>query len=256
MLGNLDERKDHAVNPVLDCPIGPQAHGQPAPVLGWYLVLQRREIFQDIERILLDAIVGQFVREVGDRSADVGVRNAEQLLDSRSHLDRWILGKDIGLDVVEAKQSGRLLAGRNRLQFSMDALAEAGVEFEALKPFLFDLADRSNLLSVTPNGSPLEHRPLVFDGKNVHVVLPTAVGAAIRSFVVSALQTNANGEAVKRAIVNVYGWRVSHRSLMHFLPCRVGQYSGPRGSQDQSETGHYFRTGSIFRVRGPRLPSP
>ena len=140
----------------------------------------------------------------GMRASVLAVVRISERLCERAGLSRWLLGDENGRDLIDAKQSARFLVGRNRLTFSPDELAELRVDLRALEPFLFNFAHRSELLNSTPNESPLEQRPLVFDGNNLHVVLPTAVGAAVRTFVISTLQETGKASAVSRAIANVY----------------------------------------------------
>ena len=152
---------------------------------------------------LLEMLPSEIVFKQMRASALAMLRLSETLCE-RAKLARWTLGNDVGRDELDAKGAARLLVGRNRLQFSLSELRDAQIELPALSPFLFNMLNAADLLRKPLNETPLETRPLVFDGGSLHVILPTALGAAIRSFVISTLQANGNADAVKKSIVNVY----------------------------------------------------
>lgn len=138
------------------------------------------------------------------RASVLSMLRLSDMLCDRAGLARWMMGALNPFDTLDAKQAARFLVGRNRLRFTVEDLAEAGIDLAALQPFLFNLADGPDLLDRPPAGSPLEARPLIFGGAALHVVLPTALSAAIRTFVVEALRDSGNAGALGAGIANTY----------------------------------------------------
>lgn len=122
----------------------------------------------------------------------------------RAELEAWQLGAEFGRSTLNQKQAARLLPGQNRLSFDMAALQASGVEIRALRPFIFQLDEAPALANANPQTSPLEQQPIIYSGDAAHVLLPTAIGSAIRRFVINALQGSKNAEALRRSTVNAY----------------------------------------------------
>jgi hypothetical protein len=74
----------------------------------------------------------------------------------------------------------------NILTFSPNDLNELGIRIEDLQNFIFDLEKRSELHLQHPGNTDLERRPLIWDGSELHLALPTAVSVAIRRSVIEA----------------------------------------------------------------------
>ena len=72
----------------------------------------------------------------------------------------------------------------DRISFTDDELLGIGVHAEDLAPFVFRSGNSNLLLGQSIGHSELERRPLLRSGKRITVVLPTAIGAAIRRFVI------------------------------------------------------------------------
>lgn len=72
----------------------------------------------------------------------------------------------------------------DRISFTDDELLGMGVQAEDLEPFIFRSENSDFLLGQSIGHSELERRPLLRSGKRITVVLPTAIGAAIRRFVI------------------------------------------------------------------------
>lgn len=68
----------------------------------------------------------------------------------------------------------------SRVRFTPDNLARAGIEPFDLLPFVFDARRSAALRHEAISWSSLEARPIVMDGEDLVVALPTALGAAIR----------------------------------------------------------------------------
>ena len=73
---------------------------------------------------------------------------------------------------------------RGHVSFSDDELAAVGVNPVDLEPFVFQGADAELLVGQSIGHTALERRPLVRFDSRMTVVLPTAIGATIRRFVI------------------------------------------------------------------------
>ena len=89
--GNVDEGHDGAVDAILHGAVGSEPHHEPLPGPAADLVLHRHEILQHPTGIRLDPVILQTVREIGDRTPDIGFRDVEEFRDRwREHLDAQV----------------------------------------------------------------------------------------------------------------------------------------------------------------------
>lgn len=146
------------------------------------------------------------------RAAALAMLRLSELICERAKLRRWQAGGMDLRDSIDVRTADKLLAGRGRLRFSLDDLRAAGIEPGALAPFMFDMAEAPALLDAPLAGSALERRPIVYDGRHWHVILPTALGAAIRMAVIEATRDSGLADAFNRALANGYG-RLWHDTL-------------------------------------------
>jgi hypothetical protein len=99
-VGDVDEGHDDAVDAVVDVPVRPDAHDLPAPVAGLQLALDRRKVLQHLAGMLGENFVDQLMGEIGDRPADVGVGDVEELGDPwREHADPQLGVEEQGADI-------------------------------------------------------------------------------------------------------------------------------------------------------------
>ena len=92
----------------------------------------------------------------------------------------------IGFNVSSLRESC------GRVSFSSDQLAAIGVDPGDLEPFVFRREHEDLLIGQPIGNSELERRPLVLTGRRITVALPTAIGAAVRRFVIE--RAKAEGE--------------------------------------------------------------
>ncbi len=77
-----------------------------------------------------------------------------------------------------------------KLSFNVEELESRGIDLDALSPFVFDLDTRSALADSLLGASPLEVTPLLLEGDSYYLILPTAIGAAIRTYFISRCEQN------------------------------------------------------------------
>jgi hypothetical protein len=198
-------------------------------------------------QLFLDLVEGIPRGVNGDRiraSVLAMLRLSDTLCD-RAGLARWTMGAMNALDIIDTKRAASLLVGRNKLRFTLNDLAESEVDLTALEPFLFELASAVDLLDRPPAGSPVESRPLVFDGTALHVVLPTAFSAAIRAFVINTLRDSGNAKALKAGIANVY--------MKHWFETPLPGVRSHNAIQFEEESGTYWGELTVEIDRGRHL---
>ena len=141
------------------------------------------------------------------------------LVCERAKIERHQLGAEAPLNRLGGKAVGALATKTRRIRFSIDELRAAGLNPLALAPFLFGSADRDRLKDENLNGSALEKRPIIRRGDQVVLVLPTAVSAAIRCFVISRMTDAGMLAALERGIAKEYA---THLSSARLLGGRMG----------------------------------
>ena len=97
----------------------------------------------------------------------------------RGGLTKYTIGGGKRLNRIQfSTRHIEALAGRVR--FSSSDLEEIGIQPLDLDPFIFNPAHSSRLRDETIGWTSLEARPVVKDGDNYVIALPTAIGAAVR----------------------------------------------------------------------------
>src|SRR6185312_201772 len=127
-LGDVEESDDHAVDLVVDRPVGPDAHIDPTAIAAADFVPDRGQVGQDRARILHQTVVFELVRKVRDGPAFVVQRDAEQFGDTlREAFDAQMGIEEQRTDVGRRHQILQIaVRARNRLQlqlqFAIDGL--------------------------------------------------------------------------------------------------------------------------------------
>ncbi|SDC37274.1 hypothetical protein SAMN05428966_101660 [Massilia sp. PDC64] len=106
---------------------------------------------------------------------------------TRAGLKRNELGNQDGEDSLPLDLVSQPDKLRQLVQFGFDELEQAEIDIGHLSPFIFDPADRTNLLKQSISSSALEARPLAVEGNQLYLVLPSAVSSAIRRFFLAML---------------------------------------------------------------------
>lgn len=134
---------------------------------------------------------------------------------ARNGLARNIAGAGEAKADVEVPPLEVLEQLGDRLVFSEAELRALGINAYHLKPFILPERDYARLVEVETDDSLLEEQPLLRDGPNLLVALPTAISIAIRRFVLETVKRNrdllrldtllneAQGIAVKHALTGL-----------------------------------------------------
>jgi len=138
------------------------------------------------------------------RASTIAMLRLSDLVCERAGLQRYDLGEAIPQDDISAEILTDLAALQQRVRFTKDELAEAGIDVEALAPFFFDLRARKELVEGELGGSPLEKRPLVLKNEELFVLLPSVMSGAIRHHVLGAMGARGELEVFLEALGREY----------------------------------------------------
>jgi hypothetical protein len=127
------------------------------------------------------------------------------LLCARAGLSRNQLGNPIPQQALSLQFANMGDTLRRRIWVSRADLADLGIAAASLDEFIFDPAHRRILLNDGIGHSHLERYPLMRKGEGILFLLPTAVSAAIRRFVVEQMDAIAGREKFLQALASEYG---------------------------------------------------
>lgn len=132
----------------------------------------------------------------------------------RVGLKRNELGNNSRANGLPKVLADRARETRGLVQFSLADLEGAGIDVDSLRPFLFEVGSRSSLLSQAIAHTELERRPLAFLDRQLFLVLPTAVSAAIRRFFIERLGSGQNRQVLLRHLAHDYSRQFQHNPLL------------------------------------------
>jgi hypothetical protein len=138
------------------------------------------------------------------RSAVTALLRLSEAICERGSLRRFGLGADYPASKLPRGDVEAWLARGRILRFCQRDLAALGVDAAALKPFIFDMRFPERLVDEPAGNTSLERSPLVVDGDDICLVLPTAVSAAIRYFIVGELERSGHIRPFRRALAGAY----------------------------------------------------
>lgn len=110
------------------------------------------------------------------------------LVCERGGLRRYETGNAYPAEKLPSKILGKVRSLRARIRFTDNELVAAGISASDLAEFGFDPTSRFNLSSDCVGHSALERHPVVCRNGEFHLLLPTAVTAAIRRFVTERME--------------------------------------------------------------------
>ncbi|HEX2654636.1 MAG TPA: hypothetical protein VHN11_13415, partial [Xanthobacteraceae bacterium] len=112
-----------------------------------------------------------------------------ELVCERAKLPRYITGNVNPEEKIPPKILANIKSLCARIQFTKEELAAAGISVSALAEFGFDPPTRFNLPADVVGHSILERHPVVYRNDEFYLLLPTAVTAAVRRFVIDHMET-------------------------------------------------------------------
>lgn len=110
------------------------------------------------------------------------------LVCERAKLPRYVGGNVNPEENISPKILENVKSLRARIRFTEDELTAAGISLSELVEFGFDPPARFNLPSSVIGHSILERNPVVYRNGEIYLLLPTAVTAAIRRFVIERME--------------------------------------------------------------------
>ena len=138
----------------------------------------------------------------------------------RSRLGRNCLGEELPRGKLEKEHLAKMTRYRSWIRFSFTTLKEHGIEPTDLAPFLFNVGKRSKLDEQHTGSSILEEHPVLRDANNVYLILPTAVSAAIRLFILNRIAAGGMQGALSAGLAGDYADLLGRTPLLgsHFGP--------------------------------------
>lgn len=157
----------------------------------------------------------------------------------RAGLARYQLGNAIPEAALRPSEFKLLSSLRRRVRFDARALALMGLTKTDLDPFIFDQNRPGDLHSESIGHSTLERYPLCARNEELFFVLPTAVSAAIRRYVVETMERMGARENFARTLAEEYAECFSGTPLMgsapplRFLRTKNGLFAGAMKRVDE-----------------------
>jgi len=122
----------------------------------------------------------------------------------RAGLSRNDLGSQSGETVLPSDLASASANLRQLVHVNLSDLRKIGIEISDLDPFIFDPSDRKELLNQSIMNSALEANPVLVEGNELYLTLPTAVSAAIRRFFIRVLGSGDNRPVLLRQLAGEY----------------------------------------------------
>lgn len=142
-----------------------------------------------------------------------GLLALSELLCKRAALRRHQLGDENGQERLVTSQITQLSRRRAHLRFSRKDLSSLGIDVKDLSPFIFDFRS-GKLIHEIFGDTRLDRQPLVCSGDDVVLILPTAIGTAIRYFIVDAMRSMAQLDTFQRMHAAIYARHLSEIPLL------------------------------------------
>jgi hypothetical protein len=144
-----------------------------------------------------------------------------EMLAERASVPSYSLGAEWPLKAIPNALVANPGDLRRLVRFTPQELQEGGIDLAALRPFVLPAPSWNELASASLGHSLLERRPLVLDGSDICVLLPTAICVAVRRLVIEECWRLGYGAAFDRALTQEYG------RLLHELPLLGGRVGAP-----------------------------
>ena len=139
--------------------------------------------------------------------------NLSDCVAERVGLHRWHAEPSTPNGKIKLSPKIRIEERCNSVSFTPDDLAALKIKDAVLEPFLFKLENRKRLLSETLWHTSLERYPLLQLGKNLVLALPSAIGPAIRRFLLGQLQLKENLQTIAQLLASYQSYRIESEGL-------------------------------------------
>lgn len=161
-----------------------------------------------------DSLMDAFTRIAG--AEDVNVLNSVEALlvlsravADRAGLDRRIAGDGRPNTAIALPPDGTLARLAGHVRWMPAALEAAGIDGDALSPFVLNETDVAATLRAKPANAPIDFKPLLRTGADLLLVAPSAISMAVRAIIADhALATNRDARLLE-ALLEVQAERLS-----------------------------------------------
>jgi hypothetical protein len=136
------------------------------------------------------------------------------LVCERADLVRYQLGNENPVGALPTRLLASVGSLRRVVKFSAADLAANGISLDYLAEFGFDGRARDGLVTETIGHSALERYPIVHRRGEFFFLLPTAVSAAIRRYIIEVMDTPALRKAFSGTLAAEYGRLFSNTPLL------------------------------------------
>jgi len=142
--------------------------------------------------------------------------NLSDLLSERAGLDRYQSGNEIKHDQLPSHIAGSVYGNRKQVMLTDKDLADAEISKEQLIPFIKNerVSRETNFLE----DSSLHRQPLLEVENGLVCILPTAIGMAVRLYVITSLNSWGLLHRFQRAICEVYSEFFEDQSILGYPP--------------------------------------
>lgn len=106
----------------------------------------------------------------------------------KAKLNRYHQGAELGASTLNKQVASQLSKYRARIRFSQAELEQLGINSRHLTPFMLAFDEFAELDRQECGRTMLERRPIIATPTHIYLTLPTAVGAAIRYFMIGQMQ--------------------------------------------------------------------
>ncbi|MCP4176599.1 MAG: hypothetical protein GY756_02435 [bacterium] len=134
----------------------------------------------------------------------LGLMCLSEAIANRLDYKKYIIGQSIPQEVIPESIVKSLGIRRGSIKFTIEELAALGIDPSDLEPFVYNLENRTEILDCEMGNSPLESKPLIFDGDTYHVILPTAISVAVRKFMIKIFDQKGLMDNLEKNIAKAY----------------------------------------------------
>lgn len=136
----------------------------------------------------------------------------------RKGLTRYTLGNQERLSEIPTTLVENFSSLNNSVKFSNYDLRELGIKIDDVFYFLFNIEHTSNLSKQILGETDLEKQPLVYNGHEIYILLPSAIGIAIRRLVIDKVAANNQLGVLEKSIASSYGRLFNDLHILGNLP--------------------------------------
>jgi len=160
---------------------------------------------------------------------------------SRCNLEKYSIGSQIPVDNIPNELLADISSLSNRVRFTEQEFTRLGIDSRDLVPFTCDLVNRDQLVQQGPCVTLLEKQPLVVSQGNCYIMLPSAISAAIRIFIVEEVAKHNMTPQLEKQLAN------SYTKHFHSIPL-LGNLSRPPLYFTRSMTSNLFISSLVVHI--------